>query len=132
VIQIIVLAIVQRPQSSIWSCQQPPNENRDKKQTDDRLPVSTFRESRRSTRVPLKVVIRVERSTDRLSCEGETVVVNLHGALLATAIARRVGLSISIRVFLTGKGAGARVVYIDPSNPLRAGIELISRKTFGA
>jgi hypothetical protein len=53
----------------------------------------TFRESRRSTRVPLKAVIDIE------------------------------GGRISIRLYLTDKRA-ARVVYIDPENPLRCGIEL--------
>lgn len=90
----------------------------------DPLLPSTFRESRRSTRVPLKVVISVEGSTDRLACEGETIVVNLHGALLSTAVALRPGSRISIQVYLTGKRSAARVVYVDPGNPLRCGIEL--------
>jgi hypothetical protein len=87
-------------------------------------PHPMFRESRRSTRVPLKVVIRVEGSTDHLTCEGETIVVNLHGALLSTAVALRLDLHISVQVFLTGKRAKARVVYIDPSNSLLCGIAL--------
>jgi hypothetical protein len=84
----------------------------------------TFRESRRSTRVPLKVAITVESGADRLTCEGETVVVNLHGALLSTTIGLSVGMRISIHVYLTDKRAKARVVYVDPENPLRCGIEL--------
>ena len=47
-----------------------------------------FRESRRSTRVPLKVAIEVEGGSESLTCEGDTVVVNLHGALISTALAR--------------------------------------------
>lgn len=43
-----------------------------------------FRESRRSTRVPLKVAIAAESGAESLTGEGETVVVNLHGALLST------------------------------------------------
>jgi hypothetical protein len=81
----------------------------------------TFRESRRSTRVPLKVVIAIEGGR---TCNGETVVVNLHGALIATAIGLSSGMRISIRVYLTDKRAAARVVYIDPKNPLLCGVEL--------
>jgi len=83
-----------------------------------------FRESRRSTRVPLKVAIAVESGTESLTCEGETIVVNLHGALLSTTIELSVGMRISIHVYLTDKRAKARVVYADPENPLRCGIEL--------
>jgi hypothetical protein len=84
----------------------------------------TFRDSRRSTRVPLKVVIAIEGGTETRTCEGETIVVNLHGALIATAIGLSSGMRISIRVYLTDKRAAARVVYIDPKNPLLCGVEL--------
>ena len=80
-------------------------------------------ESRRSTRVPLKVVIR-EWITKSLTCEGETIVVNLHGALISTAVALSKGMRIEIQVHLTGKRADAKVVYIDPIQPLHCGIEL--------
>lgn len=83
----------------------------------------TFRESRRSTRVPLRVVIAVEDNPESL-CEGETIVVNLHGALISTAIGLTVGAKISVHVFLTDKRAKARVVYVDRQNPLRCGIAL--------
>ena len=83
-----------------------------------------IQESRRSTRVPLKVLIRVEDSADRLTCEGETVVVNLHGALLTTAVPLTLHARISLQVHLTGKHARARVVYLDPEDPLRCGIAL--------
>jgi hypothetical protein len=80
---------------------------------------------RRSTRVPLKVVITVEGGTEtRATCEGETIVVNLQGALMATGIALSAGMGISIHVYVTDKRAAARVVYIDPKNPLHCGIEL--------
>ena len=85
---------------------------------------AVFRESRRSTRVPLKVAIAVESGTESLTCEGETVVVNLHGALISTALWSSVGMRISIHVYLTDKRAKAHVVYADPENPLRCGIEL--------
>ena len=83
-----------------------------------------FRESRRSTRVPLRIAIAVESGAESLTCEGETVVVNLHGALLSTTIGLSVGTKISIHVYLTDKRSKARVVYADPENPLRCGIEL--------
>ena len=85
---------------------------------------ATFRESRRSTRVPLKVAIAVQGETESLTCEGETVVVNLHGALLATNIGLRVGMRISVHVYLTDKRAEARIAYVDPEDPLHCGIEL--------
>ena len=85
---------------------------------------TTFRESRRSTRVPLKVVIAIEDGAEGRTCEGETIVVNLHGALMATAIGLTTGMGISIHVHLTDKRAAARVVYIDTKNPLHCGIEL--------
>ena len=70
-------------------------------------------ESRRSTRVPLKVVIR-EWVTHSLVCEGETIIVNLHGALISTPVALSKGMRIQIQVFLTDKRAQAEVVYVDP------------------
>lgn len=84
-----------------------------------------FRESRRSTRVPLKLTIAVEEDgTECLTCDGETIFVNLHGALISTAIALCCGTRISIHVYLTDKVAGARVVYVDPGSLLHCGIEL--------
>lgn len=87
-------------------------------------PYPPFRESRRSTRVPLKVVIRMEGGDNNLTCDGETIIVNLHGALLVSAVPLAVGMRISVQVFLTGKRSSARVAYVDPRNPLQCGIEL--------
>jgi hypothetical protein len=84
----------------------------------------TFHESRRSTRVPLKVVITIEGGTETRRCDGETIVVNLQGALIATAIRLSTGMRISIHVYVTSKRAAARIVYIDGENPLHCGIEL--------
>jgi hypothetical protein len=70
------------------------------------------------------VVITVEGGAQSLRCEGETIVVNLHGSLISTASGLSVGMRISIHVYLTDKRATARVVYLDPRNPLRCGIEL--------
>lgn len=56
----------------------------------------TFHKSRRSTRVPLKVVITVEAGNETQTCDGETIIVSLHGALIATAIELGKGMRISI------------------------------------
>ncbi len=82
------------------------------------------RESRRSTRVRLKVRIEALGMSEPLTCEGETFVVNLHGALILTAVALRVGMRIWIHVIPTEKRAVADVVYIDPDQPRHCGINL--------
>lgn len=82
-------------------------------------------ESRRSTRVRLKVLIEVQGTAQPLSGEGETIVVNRHGALISTAVALRVGMRIQIRVILSDKRALADVAYIDPEQPRICGIGLV-------
>jgi hypothetical protein len=82
------------------------------------------RESRRSTRVRLKVAIEAQGVTEPLICEGETVVVNLHGALISTSVRLRVGMRIEIHVILTDKRAAAEVVYVDPDHPRLCGVGL--------
>jgi hypothetical protein len=72
----------------------------------------------------LKVGIEAHGINEPLVCEGETLVVNLHGALIMTAVALRVGMKISIHVCLTDKRAAAEVVYIDPDQPRHCGIKL--------
>jgi hypothetical protein len=62
--------------------------------------------------------------TEPLACEGETLVVNLHAALILTAVPLHVGMSIEIYVILTGEGACAEVVYVDPEQPRHCGIRL--------
>ena len=79
-------------------------------------------ELRRSTRVPLRVVLTVDGGT--VKGEGETIVVNLHGALISTELSLTIGMEISIGVYLTGKHAQARVVYTDTQTPHHCGIEL--------
>ena len=81
-------------------------------------------ESRRSTRVRLQVVIEAYGISEPLTCEGETFVVNLHGALILTAVALRVGMKISIHVCVTDKRAAAEVVYVDPDQPRHCGLKL--------
>jgi len=82
------------------------------------------RESRRSTRVRLKVRIEAKGLTAPLTCEGETIVVNRHGALISTTVALRVGMRIEIHVILTDQRAVAQVVYVDPDWPRHCGIGL--------
>jgi hypothetical protein len=89
-----------------------------------RLSAACIRESRRSTRVPLKVVITVEGGAESRTFDGETIVVRLHGALIATEIELSRGMKISIHVYVTDKRAAARVVFVDPKNTLHCGIEL--------
>jgi len=87
-------------------------------------PEHRARESRRSTRVQLKVGIEAEGLTEPLTCEGETIVVNLHGARMSTTVPLRVGMRIEIHVTLTDKRALAQVVYVDPDVPRHCGIAL--------
>lgn len=61
------------------------------------------RELRRSTRVPLKVVISAQSLTERLICDAETVVVNRHGALISCTVPLRLGSKIEIHVIITDK-----------------------------
>jgi len=82
------------------------------------------RERRRSTRVRLKVAIEAQGVADPLKCEGDTEVVDLHGAFISTAIALRVGMIVDIRVGLTGKCARATVVYVNPEQPRFCGVSL--------
>jgi hypothetical protein len=84
----------------------------------------TFDQPRRSTRVPLKVVIAIGGGAGSRTCEGETIVVGLLGALIATTIELTVGMRILVHAHLTDQRAAARVVYIDPKNPLHCGIAL--------
>lgn len=82
------------------------------------------RESRRSTRIRLELRIEALGVSDPLTCSGETLIVNFHGALILTTVALRVGMKIGIRVLLTGKRAIADVVYVDPEQPRHCGINL--------
>jgi hypothetical protein len=94
--------------------------------------MSSVANLRRSTRVPIKVAIEVEGCSEPLICEGVTIVVNLHGALISSDLALSVGMKISIHVILTDTRVTARVVYVDPENALRCGIELdVPRNIWG-
>lgn len=80
-------------------------------------------ESRRSTRVPLKVVIAAQ-GNEQLTCDGETIIVNRHGALISCTAPLRVEMKIEIYVLVTDKRALAKVVYVDPERPGVCGIAL--------
>jgi hypothetical protein len=88
------------------------------------MPSDLARDRRRSTRVRLKVAVEAKGVAEPLNCEGETVVVNLHGAFISTAIALRVGMTIDIRVVATGKRARATVIYVDQEQPRLCGVAL--------
>ena len=77
---------------------------------------------RRSTRVQIRV--RIELQATGSSCEGETIVVNLHGALVKTSGHLELGDRITVYVQLTGKCADARVVHASRERPLEFGIGL--------
>jgi hypothetical protein len=81
-------------------------------------------ESRRSTRVPLKVVITAFGVSEPLICDGETIIVNRHGALASTTLPLKLGTKIEIHVIITDKSAAAQVVYVDPEQPFICGIAL--------
>lgn len=87
------------------------------------------RDLRRSTRVPIRVHVDVQATG--LSFEGETIVVNLHGALVKMSGQLELGAGIIIHVQLTGKSADARVVFASRQRSFEFGIALESRRTFG-
>ena len=69
-------------------------------------------------------MIDVQGIAEPLTCEGQTIIVNIHGASISTSVALSVGMKVEIHVDVTGKHATAEVVYVDPEKPLRCGIEL--------
>lgn len=81
-------------------------------------------ESRRSTRVALKIAILVQALSDPLICDGETIVVNRHGALISSSVPLRMEMQIRIQVVLTGMRADAKVIHIDPKRSPVCGIAL--------
>ena len=87
-------------------------------------PEPSTREPPRSTRVGLKVRIEAKGLAELLTCQGETIVVNRHGALISTTVHLRVGMRIEIHVILTDKRGLGQVVYDDPDWPRHCGIGL--------
>ena len=72
----------------------------------------------------MNIRIEAQAVAEPLTCEGETITVNLHGALISTSVALRVGMNIEIHVILTDKRAAAKIVYVDPDRPRCCGISL--------
>jgi hypothetical protein len=70
-------------------------------------------------------VIEAQGISEPSTCEGETIVVNCHGALISTTVMQRVGMRIEVRVVQTDKRALADVVYVDPEQPRICGIGLV-------
>lgn len=87
-----------------------------------------FKEHRRSSRVPLKITIDVETASGTNECAGETIVVNLHGALIHTECELHVDETITVHVYLTGKSSKARVVNVMGAEQHQYGIELAEPK----
>ena len=81
-------------------------------------------ESRRSTRVPLQILITLLGLEEPLTCDGETITVNRHGALISSSVPLHIESKIAIHVVLTSKRALAKVVYVDPERPRVCGIAL--------
>jgi hypothetical protein len=81
-------------------------------------------ETRRSTRVALTVLISAHGIREPLTFDGETIVVNRHGALIFCTAPLRAGLEIEIYVIITDKRAKAKVAHVDPKRPQVCGIEL--------
>lgn len=77
---------------------------------------------RRSTRVPIRV--RIQVSATGVVSDGETLVVNLHGALLRTVEHLEIGDHITLYVSLTGKSAPGRVVFAGQEHAFHFGIAL--------
>ena len=85
---------------------------------------SMARENRRSTRVRMKIRVAAQAVTEALVCDAETIVINLHGALVSTSVPLRVGMRIEIHVILTDKRALGQVVYVDPDQARLCGVGL--------
>ena len=81
-------------------------------------------ESRRSTRVPLQILITVLSLTEPFTCDGQTITVNRHGALISSSVPLRIGVRVAILVIPTAQRGDAKVVYVDPERPRVCGIAL--------
>jgi len=77
--------------------------------------------SRRSTRIATDVLVEVKG--EDFAYAGETITVNLHGALVRIAAPLKVGDPLVVHVHRTGMAAPARIVFID-DEPSQFGIEL--------
>ena len=85
-------------------------------------PEPEHRRSRRSSRVKYDVL--VELQGEQFAYAGETLVVNLHGALIRTSAPLELGNIVTIHVQQTGKVAPGRVVFASYENSPHYGVEL--------
>ena len=76
---------------------------------------------RRSTRIPLDVLVEVQGKG--AAHAGQTVNVNLHGALLRIVAPLKLGDRVTIHVHSTGKSASGTVVFVH-ADTSQCGIEL--------
>ena len=76
---------------------------------------------RRSTRIPTD--IRVEVKSDGSAYAGETITVNLHGALVRISAPLKVGDRVTLQVRQTGRSAPGAVVFAD-TGVSQFGVEL--------
>jgi hypothetical protein len=76
---------------------------------------------RRSSRVATDILIEVQG--EGFAYAGETITVNLHGALIRTSALLEIGMPVAVYVHRTGKSARAHVVFVGEAN-CRYGIEL--------
>lgn len=77
--------------------------------------------SRRSTRIAHDVLVEVQG--ERFAYAGETLMVNLHGALIRIAAPLKIGDRIVLYVQNTGKSAEAHIVFADEDSS-QFGMEL--------
>jgi len=80
------------------------------------------RRSRRTSRVKYDVLVELEG--EKFAYAGETIVVNLHGALIRSSAALDLGSPVIIHVQQTGKAAQAKVVFASYDRPPHYGVEL--------
>ena len=77
--------------------------------------------ARRSTRIAADVLVEVQG--ERFAYAGETITVNLHGALVRVAAPLNRGDRVTVHVHQTGKSAPGVVVFVNPRQS-QFGVEL--------
>ncbi len=80
---------------------------------------------RRSTRIPADLNVLLEMQGEEFAYAGETITVNLHGALVRIAAPLKHGDRVTVHVHRTGKSVPANIVFADCGRS-QFGIELES------
>ena len=78
---------------------------------------------RRSTRIPTDLNVLLEMDGEEFAYAGETITVNLHGALVRIAAPLKQGDRVTVHVHRTGKSVPANIVFADCGRS-QFGIEL--------